>query len=341
MLGVDVATPTPSGRKSMRAFARLAALAAAVVTATSVTINAADAQDWPSKPVRVVVPFAAGGSTDRMTRLVAEELSKVFKQPFVVENRPGAGGAMAAAQVARTEADGYTLIAGGFGPHILGPASGVKSDYDPIADFTHIVMMGGESYIFAAHAALGVKSLADVVKRANEAPVNIGSPGTGTLGQLMVDQLRLKVGANRINHVPYRGGAPLQTDFIGNHVSLASLPIAPMLPHIATGTVVALAVSSSERNPALPAVPTLKESGYPEIGGAIWFWLAGPKNLPQPLVGRVNQEVRRYLATEPVKQIFARDALMTMDSDAAALNRFIAGEIKRWSAIYRELEPQK
>ena len=319
----------------------LALLAAAALAAITIASSAARAQDWPQKPVRIVVPFPAGGSTDRMTRLVAEELTRVFKQQFVVENRPGAGGAVGAAQVARAEPDGYTLMAGGFGPHILGPASGVKADYDPIADFTHIVMMGGETYIFAAHAALGVKSLADVVRLASDKPVNFGSPGTGTLGQLMVDQFRLKVGASRINHVPYRGGAPLQTDFIGNHVSLATLPIAPMLPHVSTGTIVALAVSSTERNPALPDVPTLNETGYPEIGGAIWFWLAGPKNLPQPVVARVNQEVRRYLATAPVKQIFVRDALMTMDADAAALNRFIAGEIKRWSAIYRQLEPAK
>lgn len=315
--------------------------AAALSTAALAWSNSATAQEWPVKPVRVVVPFPAGGSTDRMTRLVAEELTKVLKQQFVVENRPGAGGSVGAAQIARAEPDGYTLMAGGFGPHILGPASGVKVDYDPIADFTHIAMMGGETYIFAAHATLGVTSLADVVRLAGEKPINFGSPGTGTLGQLMVDQFRLKVGANRINHVPYRGGAPLQTDFIGNHVSLATLPIAPMLPHIAAGTIVPLAVSSTERNPALPNTPTLKDAGYPDIGGAIWFWLAGPKNLPPAIVTRLNQEVRRYLATAPVKQIFMRDALMSMDADAAALDRFIASEIKRWSAIYRQLEPGK
>jgi tripartite-type tricarboxylate transporter receptor subunit TctC len=229
------------------------------------------------------------------------------------------------------------MMAGGYGPHILGPASGVKVDYDPVKDFTHIAMMGGESYIFAAHAALGVKSLANVVRLANEKPINFGSPGTGTLGQLMVDQFRLRVGESRFNHIPYRGGAPLQTDFIGNHVPLATLPIAPMLPHVAAGTVVPLAVSSSERHPALKDVPTLKELGYPEIGGAIWFWLAGPRNLPAPIVSKVNQEVRRYLATEPVRQIFARDALLAMDTDAATLNRFIADEIKRWRAIYAQL----
>ena len=319
----------------------IAMLAAAAFSAVAMSASAAGAQEWPAKPVRVVVPFPAGGSTDRMTRLVAEDLTKVFKQQFVVENRPGAGGAVGAAQIARAEADGYTLMAGGFGPHILGPASGVKADYDPIADFTHVVMMGGETYVFAAHSALGVKSLADVVRLANEKPINFGSPGTGTLGQLMVDQFRLKVGGKAINHVPYRGGAPLQTDFIGNHVSLATLPIAPMLPHISKGTIVPLAVSSNERNPSLPAIPTLNEAGYPEIGGAIWFWLAGPKNLPQPIVARVNNEVRRYLATPPVKHIFVRDGLMSMDTDAAALNRFIASEIKRWSAIYRQLELSK
>jgi tripartite-type tricarboxylate transporter receptor subunit TctC len=319
----------------------IAIFAAAAIAAVTTIASPSRAQEWPQKPVRVLVPFPAGGSTDRMTRLVAEDLTRVFKQQFVVENRPGAGGTVGAAQIARAEPDGYTLMAGGFGPHVLGPASGVKVDYDPIADFTHIVMMGGESYIFAAHSALGVKSLADVLRLAKDKPINFGSPGTGTLGQLMVDQLRLKAGASRINHVPYRGGAPLQTDFVGNHVSLATLPIAPMLPHIAAGTIVPLAVSSSERNPALPAIPTLKEAGYPEIGGAIWFWLAGPKNLPQPVVARVNHVVRQYLASAPVKRIFMRDALLSMDTDPAALNRFIASEIKRWRAIYRQLGPRK
>jgi tripartite-type tricarboxylate transporter receptor subunit TctC len=319
----------------------IAIFAAAAIAAVATIASPTRAQEWPQKPVRVLVPFPAGGSTDRMTRLVAEDLTRVFKQQFVVENRPGAGGTVGAAQIARAEPDGYTLMAGGFGPHVLGPASGVKVDYDPIADFTHIVMMGGESYVFAAHSALGVKSLADAVRLANDKPINFGTPGTGSLGQLMVDQLRLKVGNKRINPVPYRGGAPLQTDFVGNHVSLATLPIAPMLPHIASGTIVPLAVSSSERNPALPAIPTLKEAGYPEIGGAIWFWLAGPKNLPQPVVARVNQAVRSYLASPPAKRIFMRDALLSMDTDAATLNRFIASEIKRWHAIYRQLDPRK
>jgi tripartite-type tricarboxylate transporter receptor subunit TctC len=310
-----------------------------LIAAALAAVPAANAQEWPAKPVRVVVPFPAGGSTDRMTRLVAEHLSKTFKQQFFVENRPGAGGALGASQVARADADGYTLMAGGYGPHVLGPAGGARIDYDPIRDFTHVAMMGGESYLFAAHSSFGVKMLADVVKRADTStkPINFGSPGTNTLGQLMLDQFRKQVGETKINHVPYRGGAPLQTDFIGNHIPLATLPIAPMLQHIGAGTVIPLTVSSTERQATLKHVPTMKEAGYPEIGGSIWFWIAGPKNLPAPIVAKTNREVRHYLATGPVKQIFARDALSSMDVESTAVTAFIAGEIARWTAIYKQL----
>jgi tripartite-type tricarboxylate transporter receptor subunit TctC len=319
--------------ETMRTFVGLAALLAAFATLSNLH---ASAQEWPAKPVRIVVPFPAGGSTDRMARLVSEHLSKALKQQFYVENRPGAGGTIAASLVARTEADGYTLMAGGYGPHVMGPATGAKIDYDPIKDFTHVVMMGGESYVFAANSALGVKSLAHVVRLVNgrKEPLNFGSPGTNTLGQLMIDQFHMRIGTNKFNHVPYRGGAPLQTAILGNHVPLAALPIAPILPHIAAGTVVPLVVSSTERVPALKNVPTFGELGYSEIGGSIWFWIAGPKNLPVPVVTKLNHDVRRYLATAPVKQMFERDALLSMNADPAALTSFIDTEIKRWTVIF-------
>jgi tripartite-type tricarboxylate transporter receptor subunit TctC len=298
----------------------------------------AAAQTWPVKPVRVVVPFVAGGSTDRMGRVVADELSKTFKQQFFVENRPGGGGALGAGQVARAEADGYTLVMGGYGPHVLGPSANPGIGYDPIADFTHIAMVGGESYVLAAHASLGVKSLADLLALAKSRaqPINVGSPGTGTLGQLMVEQLRLKASAGNLNHVPYRGGAPLTTDLLGNHVPVAAIPIASINEHIRAGTIIALVASSSERIPLLQEVPTFKEAGYPDIGGSIWFWLAGPKNLPSPIVAKLSQEVRRIVQTPEVQQQFERDALLSKDVDPAALNAFIEGELKRWTAFVEE-----
>ncbi|HVD72464.1 MAG TPA: tripartite tricarboxylate transporter substrate-binding protein, partial [Xanthobacteraceae bacterium] len=183
------------------------ALAALVVVAS----HASHAQEWPNRPVKVVVPFAAAGTTDRMGRLIAEELSKSFKQQFYVENRAGGGGVIGAAQVARADPDGYTLMIGGYGPHIFAPATAANLGYDVLADFTHIAMIGGESFIIVANPALGVTSFAELVRLAKTqtAPLNMGSPGQATLGALVVEQLLRKPGLlPTLNHVPYRGGGP-------------------------------------------------------------------------------------------------------------------------------------
>jgi tripartite-type tricarboxylate transporter receptor subunit TctC len=299
--------------------------------------TAALSQDWPAKPVRVVVPFAAGGSTDRMGRVVAEELSKTFRQQFFVENRIGGGGALGAGQVARAEPDGYTLMMGGYGPHVLGPAANPGIGYDPMADFTHIAMVGGESYVLAAQAGMGVKSLADLLALAKSRPqpLNVGSPGTGTLGQLMVEQLRHKAGGN-LNHIPYRGGAPLTTDLIGGHVPVAAIPVASINEHVRAGTIVALVASSDERLPRLQDVPTFKEAGHPDIGGSIWFWVAGPKGLPAPVVAKLSQEVRRIVRSPELQAQFERDALLSKDLDPEGLRAFIASEHKRWAVFLEE-----
>ena len=251
------------------------------------------AQDWPNRPVKVVVPFAAAGTTDRLGRIAAEELSKTFKQPFYVENRVGGGGVVGAVQVARADPDGYTLMIGGYGPHIFAPATTANLGYDALSDFTHIAMIGGESFIIVAHPALGVKSFADLVQLANgrSGPLNMASPGQSTLGALVVEQLIRKPGLlPNLNHVPYRGGGPVMADLLGN----------------------------------------------PDIGGAIWSWLAGPKNLPAPMVARLNQELRRSLQAPELKQRFERDLFLSMDADVPTLNRFIAGELKRWTAFFQE-----
>ena len=158
--------------------------------------HAGHAQDWPNRPVKVVVPFAAAGTTDRLGRLAAEELSKTFRQQFYVENRPGGGGVIGAVQVARADPDGYTLMIGGYGPHIFAPATTANLGYDVMADFTHIAMIGGESFIIVAHPALGVKSFADLTELAKSrtGPLNMASPGQATLGALVVEQLMRKPG---------------------------------------------------------------------------------------------------------------------------------------------------
>ena len=308
-----------------------------------VTPTVAPAQDWPNRPVKVVVPFGAGGIADRLGRIAADHLTKVFKQQFYIENRVGAGGAVASTAVARAEPDGYTLLVGGSGPHVMGPAENPNIGYDPVNDFTHIAMIGGDGFALSAQASLGVKSFKELIalSRSRPEPINVGTPGAASLGQLLIEQVLLKNIAN-FNHVPYRGGAPLLTDFFGNHIPVAATPIAPIVQHAATGSIVPLAVTSPERVSVLKDVPTFAEIGYPELGGAIWFWLIGPKGLPAPIVDRLNREMRLFISAPETRRQFEASALLAMDADVPTLMKLMHDERTRWTAFVAErLQKQK
>ena len=312
-------------------------LVVAVLAVMALAGPAAHAQDWPSRPVKVVVPFGAGGAADRLGRIAADHLSKVFKQQFFIENRVGAGGAVASREVMRADADGSTLLVGGSGSHIMGPAENPNIGYDAVGDFTHIAMIGGESYALSAQASLGVKSFKELIalSKSRAEPINCGTPGAGSLGQLVIEAMLVNKTAN-LNHVPYRGGAPLLTDFFGNHVPTAMTPILPIIQHAAAGTIVPLAVTSTERVAALKDVPTFQEIGYPEANGAIWFWLAGPKNMPAPIVEKLNAELRGFIASPETKKQFEQNALLSMDASSSALTQYVASELKRWTTFVEE-----
>ena len=306
----------------------------ALLLVSLVTSTATPAQEWPSRPVKVVVPFGAGGAADRLGRIAADHLSKVFRQQFYIENRVGAGGAVASSAVTRAEADGYTLLVAGSGPHILGPAENPNIGHDPVADFTHIAMIGGESFAFSAQSSLGVKSFQALIalSKSRAEPINCGTPGAGSLGQLMVEQIWLKSIVN-LNHVPYRGGAPLLTDFFGHHVSPAATPVLPILQHAAAGTIVPLAVTSPERISVLKEVPTFTELGYPELSGAIWFWLAGPKGLPAQIVERLNRGCAASSARlKPGNSSRAAPCSRSIPIPLRSAI-LIEGEVRRWTAF--------
>ena len=209
--------------------------------------------------------------------------------------------------------------------------------YDPVGDFTHIAMIGGESYALSAQASLGVKSFKELIALSNSKPSRsiAARPARARSASSWSSRCCLRKIAN-LNHVPYRGGAPLLTDFFGNHIPVAATPILPILQHAAAGTIVPLAVTSTERVPALKDVPTFAEIGYPEMNGAIWFWLAGPKSLPAPIVAKLNDEIRRLIDAPETKQMFEKSALLSMDADSPALTKYIAGEVKRWTAFVEE-----
>jgi len=295
----------------------------------------ARADDWPTKPVRIVIPFGAAGTSDRFGRLVAGELSKTFKQQFYVENKPGAAGATGSAEVSRARPDGYTFVLAGMAPHITGPALNPNIGYDPIAGFTHIAMIAGDSTIFVVHPALRVKSLPEFITLAKSRAINCGSSGLNTIAHLSLELLRRRAGVNLV-HVPYRGGGPLAIDLLGNHVSSAFLATASAIEQVRAGNLIPLAVTTSERIATLKDVPTFAELGYPDVQSTTWGWLAGPPNLPPEIVTKINTEVRRFIATPQMQQHFAQESMLTKDLDPAALTAFLAGELKRWTALVDE-----
>lgn len=298
---------------------------------------AAQGDDWPSKPVRIVIPFGPGGTSDRFGRLVAIELSRSFKQQFYVENKPGAAGATASAEVARAQPDGYTLVLAGMGPHVTGPALNPRIGYDPIAHFSHIAMVAGDSTLFAVHPALGVKTLPEFIARAKSgAAIACGSPGVGTIGHLSLEQFRRNAGIMNVTHVPYRGGGPLATDLLGNHVASAFIATASGIAQVRAGRVLALAVTTSERIATLKDTPTFAEFGYPDVDSTTWGWLAGPPNMPADIVRRLNAAVRALVGTPDMRQRFADESMLTKDLDAAALTAFLGNELKRWTALVEE-----
>jgi tripartite-type tricarboxylate transporter receptor subunit TctC len=313
---------------------RIGGLATALVAALSLLPAAnSRADEWPSRAVKIVVAFAPGGSADQFGRLMASELSAAFKQQFFVENRPGNSGTIGSAQVARAEADGYTLLIGGSGPHLTGPAINPNVGYDPLRDFTHIAMIGADSYAWAANPALGVKSVAELVALAKSRPndpITSSSPGPGSLGHLLIEQFKRSAGID-IQHVPAPNSGV--TNVLGNHISLTLTAMMTVGEQVKAGQLLALAVTSTERNPVFRGIPTFAEQGYPDVRGDTWFWLCGPRNLPADVVGKLSAATRRIVQSPKIQDHFQKLALLSKDLDVAAVQKFIAEEYAFWAPL--------
>ncbi len=296
-------------------------------------LSPARADDWPARPVRLVVAFGAGGSADILGRLVAAELSEYFKQRFFVENRPGNSGSIGSALVARAEPDGYTLLIGGSGPHLTGPAINPNIGYDPMRDFSHIAMIAGDTYALAANAALGVRTLDALLKLARERPLASASPGPGSLGHLLLLQLN-RLAKVDIQHIPSPGGTV--TDVLGNHVPLALTTVLTVGEYLRSGALVGIALTSTERNPAFPDIPNFAELGYPDMRGSTWFWLTAPRGLSPEIAEGLNAAMRAIVKSPRVEKYFRQQALMTMDLGVAGVNRFLADELAYWAPLARQ-----
>src|SRR5262252_5830795 len=310
--------------------------AIALLLATALPWSAALAQSWPTKPVRVVVPFAPGGTADTLGRLVAMKLDDAFKETFVVENRGGAGGVVGSELVAKSAPDGYTLVVSGVASHCIAPALSKNFPFDPLRDFTHIALFGGPPGVLVIYPELPVKTLKEFIAyaKAENGKLAYGSPGNGTQGHLIAEQLK-QVAGIEMTHVPYRGASLAVADLIAGHVPVTSTTLTTAATQIKAGKARALAVSSLKRIPEFPDLPTFAELGFPELTASIWFSLSGPAGMPPEIVNRLNAEVRRVLKLPDVRERLRPEGIEPGDLDPQQFTAFVAAEIKRWAPVVR------
>jgi tripartite-type tricarboxylate transporter receptor subunit TctC len=307
----------------------LAALAAAFALVLTGGVQAAE---WPTKPVKIVVAYAAGGANDLLARVFAEQLSGAFAQQFVVENRTGGGGLIGAEAVARSEPDGHTLMASGMPSHVLAPAMNPKNaNFDPVRDFTHIAYLGGPPNVFVVHASSPVKSFKELLAlmRSQASGVEYVSPSIGSVGNMVAEYVAAKEKIKLV-HVVYRGGGAAILDLVAGHVKVGSMTLATTLPHIRTGVLRPIAISSAARVPELPDVPTLAELGYPELVVTTWYALSGPAGLPRDIVQRLNAQVNRAMDVPKVREHLLQETVQTMKMTPDGMTRFMQAEIDKW-----------
>ena len=297
---------------------------------------AAHAESWPSRPVRLVVPYGAGGTADFLGRIAADQLTKAFGQQFVVENRPGAGGIVGSDFVAHAAPDGYTLEVSGVASHIMAPALRPDLTFDPVNGFTHIVLLGGPPDVIAVSRAISAKTFPDLVAQAKATAggLSYGTAGIGAHGQLVCELLQKRAGFH-MTHVPYRGGGPAIADLVAGHVPVACLTLTTASAQLRAGTIHAVAISTAHRLEAYPDIATFAELGYPDLTASTWFALSGPAGLPAEIVGRINTAVIEALRKPEVRALLDRDAIEAEPLSPAEFTAFFKAEAARWTPFAR------
>jgi tripartite-type tricarboxylate transporter receptor subunit TctC len=294
------------------------------------------AQAYPNHPIRLVVPFPAGGTTDILARAAAQKLIEALGQPVVVDNRPGAGGNIGADLVAKSAPDGYTLLMGTVGTHAINPSRYAKMPYDHVKDFVPVVLVAGVPNVLVVNPSVPVNSVADLIKLAKSKPgeINFASSGSGTSIHLSGELFKTMAGVD-MTHVPYKGSAPALTDLIGGQVQLMFDNLPSALPQIKGGKLRAIAVTSLKRAPVLPDVPTIAESGLPGFEASSWFGVLAPAGTPAPVVAKLNAEVNKWLQSPE-----ARDQLLAQGAAAAGgtpeqFAAHIRAETEKWAKVVK------
>ncbi|HUL92017.1 MAG TPA: tripartite tricarboxylate transporter substrate binding protein [Burkholderiales bacterium] len=302
--------------------------------------TAAQAQTYPSRPLKLIVPFPPGGSTDILARALAQKLSEGLAQAVVVDNRPGAGGSIGAEAAAKAAPDGYTLLMGQLGPLAVSPAIYRSLPYDPVKSFAPVSLMAIVPSVLVVNTSLPFASAAELIAYAKKNPgkLTYGSAGTGSTSHLTTEYFKLATGTD-ILHVPYKGVGPMLTDLISGQVAMGINGAPAVMPHVSSGRLRALAVTSLRRVPSLPGIPTLDEaagdSGLKGFEANGWYGIVAPAGTPREIVLRLNAEIRRIVATPELRaRLDAEGAIPSADSPEA-FGAFIVSEIARWGAVLK------
>jgi tripartite-type tricarboxylate transporter receptor subunit TctC len=297
----------------------------------------AKAQDYPSKPIRLVVPFAAGGATDVLARLVGERLTASLGQQVVVDNRPGAGGNIGSDIVARAEPDGYTILMGAVGTHAINPSLYPKMPYDPVKDFAPVTLVASVPNVLVVNPEVPAKSVQELIDLAKAKPgeLNFASSGNGTSIHLSGELFKAMTGTD-IVHVPYKGSGPAVTDLLGGQVQMMFDNMPSSLPHVKAGKLRALGVTSAKRSPALPEVPTIAEAGVPGYDATSWFGILAPAGTPEPVVTRLQGAIVQALGEPEMRQRMADLGAEPVGDTPAEFGQFIAAEIAKWAKVVND-----
>ena len=309
---------------------------AALLALLATIPTTAEAQEWPSRPVRFIVPFPAGGSTDVAARVIGEHLSRTLGQQIVVENKTGANGNIGIETAAKSAPDGYTILVAtdsvSSNPHVY------KMNIDPLKELVPVIQLSRQPIVLAAHPALGVSSLAELVALAKQQPglryatgSGIGSP------QHIVVQWFAEIAGIKLEQVPYRGGAQAINDLVAGHLKLGSLGSTPLIPHYKAGTLRLLAQSMAERSPSLPDVPTYQEAGSKGLVLDQWLGVFAPIGTPPAIAARLNNEIGKALADAAIRESFMQSALEPVGGSADAFSQFVRNEFAKYERLVREL----
>ena len=318
--------------KRHRAILTAGVVLAALVLAP-VTLRA---QSYPSKPIRLIIPFPPGGSTDILGRSLAQKLSEAWGQQVLVDNRGGAGGTIGADLAAKAPADGYTLLMGHIGTLAVNVSLYPKLSYDPVRDFAPVSMVALVPNVLVVHPALPVKNVTELsaYAKANPGKLNYSSGGNGSAAHLAVEYFKLQT-KTEIVHVPYKGTGPSVTDLIAGQVSMTMTGAPAVMPHVQSGRLRALGVSSPQRIPALAQIPTVAESGVPGFDATQWYGVVAPAGTPKDVVAKLNAEIRKIMQSKEMLDRLNTEGAISAAGTPEQFDAYIKSEIARWGAVVK------